>query len=332
MKIGIIGAGSWGSALSIYFSNLGYDVLLWVYEEELYNYLLQERENKFFLKGYKFKDNVKFTRDFKDFEIVDLIFLAVPVQHLRNVLKALKRNLKEKHYFVNCSKGIEIETLKIPSSIISDELNGKAKEIGTLSGPTFAKEVVEGLPTAAVFASKNKKFAILLQKKFSSKIFRFYRSSDLIGIEFAGALKNIYAIGSGIIKALNLGTNAWAAYLTRALHEMKRFCLFFGGKAKTLSGLSGFGDLILTASSQLSRNFTVGFRIGKGEKLKSIIECMNMVAEGVHTLKAVYKISKKNKIEMPISEILYKILYEDLNIKLAIEELMLRELKEESQI
>lgn len=332
MKIGIIGAGSWGSALSIYFSNLGYDVLLWVYEEELYNYLLKERENKFFLKGYKFKDNVKFTRDFKDFEIVDLIFLAVPVQHLRNVLKALKRNLKEKHYFVNCSKGIEIETSKIPSVIILDELDGKVKEMGTLSGPTFAKEVVEGLPTAAVFASKNKKFAIFLQKKFSSKIFRFYRSNDLIGIEFAGALKNIYAIGSGIIKGLNLGTNAWAAFLTRALHEMKRFCLFFGSKAKTLSGLSGFGDLILTASSQLSRNFTVGFRIGKGEKLEAIMESMNMVAEGVHTLKAVYKISKKNEIEMPIAETLYKILYEDLNIKLAIEELMLRELKEESEI
>lgn len=332
MKVGVIGAGSWGSALSIYFSNLGYDVLLWVYEEELYNYLIQERENKFFLKGYKFKSNVGFTRDFEEFERVNLIFLAVPVQHLRSVLKNLRKNLKAKHNFVNCSKGIEIETLKIPSEIILDELNGKVKEIGTLSGPTFAKEVVRGLPTAAVFSSKNKEFSIFLQEKFSSKSFRFYRSNDLIGVELAGALKNIYAIGSGIIKGLNLGTNAWAAFLTRVLHEMKRFCLFFGGKAKTLSGLSGFGDLILTASSQLSRNFTVGFRIGKGEKIKSIIECMNMVAEGVHTLKAVYQISKKNEIEMPIAEILYKILYEDLNIKLAIEELMLRELKEESKI
>lgn len=332
MKIGIIGAGSWGSALSIYFSNLGHEVLLWVYEEELYNYLLKERENKYFLKGYKFRDNVKFTRGFEEFEIIDLIFLAIPVQNLRSVLKPLKENLKEKHNFVNCSKGIEIETLKIPSIVILDELDGKVKEIGTLSGPTFAKEVIEGLPTAAVFASKNKNFSIFLQKQFSSKIFRFYRSNDLIGIEFAGALKNIYAIGSGIIKGLNLGTNAWAAFLSRALHEMKRFCLFFGGKEKTLSGLAGFGDLILTASSELSRNFTVGYKIGKGEKLKSIMENMNMVAEGVHTLKAVYKISKENKIEMPIAEILYKILYEDLNIKFAIEELMLRELKEESKI
>ncbi len=332
MKIGIIGAGSWGSALAYYFSNLDFKVSLWVREEELYEDLIKKRENTFFLKGVKFKENVEFLKDFSSFNEKEIIFLTVPVQFLRGILKDLFFNLKGKKDFVNCSKGIEIETLKIPSTIMREELKGKVKNIATLSGPTFAIEVAKGVPSAAVFASRNENFSKDLQEKFSSKKFRFYRSKDIIGVELAGALKNIYAIGSGIIKALELGVNSWASYLTRALHEMKRFCLYFGGKEKTLSGLAGFGDLVLTSSSSNSRNFQVGYKIGKGENLNSIIKNMNMVAEGVYTLKAVHKISKENKIVMPIAEALYKILYESISLEEAIENLMLRELKEETKL
>lgn len=332
MKIGVIGAGSWGSALSIYFTKLGYSVDLWVREKELLRDLKEKRENTFFFPGFKFKSSVNFKENFEDFKDFEIIFLTIPVQFLRQNLKILKDYLKGKKDFINCSKGIEIETLKIPSEIIKEELKGKIRNIATLSGPTFAKEVARGFPTAAVFASRNEEFAKFLQKKFSSSSFRFYRSRDLIGVELAGALKNIYAIGSGIIKALKLGANTWASYLTRALHEMKRFCIFFGGKERTLSGLAGFGDLILTSSFELSRNFTIGLKIGKGEKLDKILKEMNMVAEGVYTLKAVYKIIQEKNIEMPIAEILYQILYKNMDLKSAIEKLMTRELKEEEKI
>jgi len=332
LKIGVVGAGSWGSALAYYFSILGFNVNLWVREEELFDDLIKKRENTFFLKGVKFNSRVKFSKDFLDFNKEDIIFLAVPVQFLREVLKDLKIYLERKKDFVNCSKGIEIETLKIPSQIIKEELKGKIKNIASLSGPTFAKEVVQGFPTAAVFASENENFSKYLQEKFSSLRFRFYRSKDIKGVELAGALKNIYAIGSGIIKALNLGANTWASYLTRSLHEMKRFCLHFGGNEETLSGLAGFGDLVLTSSSSNSRNFQVGFKIGKGENLKTIIGNMNMVAEGVYTLRAVYKISKERKISMPIAEALYKILYKKMDLNKAIEKLMIRELKEEGKL
>lgn len=332
MKIGVIGAGSWGSALAIYFSNLGFEVDLWVREPELFEYLKKFRENYLFLDGFKFIELVNFKDDFESFEESDVIFLAIPVQHLREILRVLKEFLKSKKNLVNCSKGIEIETLKIPSKIIEEELKGKIKYLATLSGPTFSKEVAKGMPTAAVFASRREEFAKFLQEKFSSQTFRFYRSVDLIGVELAGALKNIYAIGSGIIKAMDLGANSWASYLTRALHEMKRFCIFFGGKERTLSGLAGFGDLILTSSFELSRNFTLGLRIGKGEKLEKILEGMSMVAEGAFTLKAVHRIISEKNIEMPIAQVLYEILYEDLNLKLAIQKLMTRELKKEGKI
>lgn len=332
MKIGVIGAGSWGSALSIYFSNLGYDVDLWVREKELLKDLNIKRENTFFFPNFKFNENIKFKEDFKDFNDSEFIFFVVPVQYMRETLKEFKNFLDKKINIINCSKGIEIETHKIPSKIIKEELKGKIKNLATLSGPTFAKEVAMGYPAAAVFASEDENFSKFLQKKFSSSSFRFYRSRDLKGVEYSGALKNIYAIGSGIIKALGFGANSWASYLTRSLHEMKRFCLYFGGKEKTLSGLAGFGDLVLTSSFELSRNFMVGLRIGKGEKIEDILKETNMVAEGVFTLKALNQISNQRNIDMPISEVLYKILYEGLELKKAVELLMKRELKEESKI
>lgn len=332
MKIGVIGAGSWGSALAIYFSNLGFEVDLWIREPELYNHLKKFRENYLFLDGFKFNELVNFKDGFESFEESEVIFLTIPVQHLREVLGILRDFLKSKKDLVNCSKGIEIETLKIPSEIIKEELKGKIKNLATLSGPTFSREVVKGMPTAAVFASRKEEFAKFLQEKFSSPTFRFYRSEDIMGVELAGALKNIYAIGSGIIKSMDLGANSWASYLTRALHEMKRFCKFFGGKERTLSGLAGFGDLILTSSFELSRNFTLGLRIGRGEKLEKILEGMNMVAEGAFTLKAVHRIISEKNIEMPIAQVLYEILYENLNLKLAIQKLMTRELKKEGKI
>lgn len=332
IKVGIIGAGSWGSALSIYFSKIGFDVILWVRENQLYDFLQKKRENYIFLPGIKFPKNIFFTQNFKDFNFTNLIFLTIPTQHLRNTLKKLKKGIKNKIDLINCSKGIEIKGLKFPSEIIREELKEKINNLGSLSGPTFAKEFVNFMPTAAVIASENIKFAKEIQENFSSRFFRLYRSKDLKGVEIAGALKNIYAIGAGIIKGLGFEKNTWASFLARSLHEMKRFFLRFGGEPETLYGLAGFGDLVLTSSSEKSRNFQVGLKIAKGESLNEILKNMEMVAEGVYTLKAVYEILKKEKIEMPIVKALYKVLYENLKPKKAIEELMLRELKEEGEI
>jgi glycerol-3-phosphate dehydrogenase (NAD(P)+) len=328
MKIGIIGAGRWGTALSNLLSYSFEEVFLWVREKEIYEGIKKERRNPFYFPFLKLKENVIPKIDFDEIENLEYIFITIPTQFIRNVIKNL--NPKKKPFIISCSKGIEINTLKRPSEIIKEVLKNKIKDVFVLSGPNFAEEIVKELPTASVLAG-DKRYEneiSFLQKKISNKYFRIYISFDLKGVEIGGALKNVYAIGAGIIDGIGLGHNARASYIIRSMVEMVRFGKKMGAKPQTFAGLSGLGDLILTATGDLSRNRKFGILIANGEKIEDALNKLQTV-EGYYTVKPLIEISKKYKIEMPIAEKIYEILYKGKNLKEAIYELMTRKLKKE---
>jgi glycerol-3-phosphate dehydrogenase (NAD(P)+) len=328
MKIGIIGAGRWGTALSNLLSYSFEEVFLWVREKEIYEGIKKERRNPFYFPFLKLNENVIPKIDFDEIENLEYIFITIPTQFIRNVIKNL--NPKKKPFIISCSKGIEINTLKRPSQIIKEVLKNKIKDVFVLSGPNFAEEIVKELPTASVLAG-DKRYEneiSFLQKKISNKYFRIYISFDLKGVEIGGALKNVYAIGAGIIDGIGLGHNARASYIIRSMVEMVRFGKKMGAKPQTFAGLSGLGDLILTATGDLSRNRKFGILIANGEKIEDALNKLQTV-EGYYTVKPLIEISKKYKIEMPIAEKIYEILYKGKNLKEAIYELMTRKLKKE---
>lgn len=328
MKIGIIGAGRWGTCLSKILSESFGKVFLWVREREIYEGILKERKNPLYLPFLKLNENIIPVNDFKEFENLNYIFIAVPTQFIRETIKNL--NLKEKPFIITASKGIEIKTLKRPSEIIKEIFKNKIKGVFVLSGPNFAEEIAKELPTASVLAGDRnyEKELIFLQNKISNKYFRVYISFDLKGVEIGGALKNVYAIGAGIIDGINLGYNARASYIIRSMVEMVRFGRKMGAKKETFAGLSGLGDLILTATSDLSRNRRFGIFVAKGYEIEKILKELETV-EGYYTLKPLIKIAKKYRIEMPIAEKIYEILYKGKDVKEAIYELMTRKLKKE---
>jgi glycerol-3-phosphate dehydrogenase (NAD(P)+) len=328
MKIGIIGAGRWGTALSNLLSYSFEEVFLWVREKEIYEGIKKERRNPFYFPFLKLNENVIPKIDFDEIENLEYIFITIPTQFIRSVIKNL--NPKKKPFIISCSKGIEINTLKRPSQIIKEVLKNKIKDVFVLSGPNFAEEIVKELPTASVLAG-DKRYEneiSFLQKKISNKYFRIYISFDLKGVEIGGALKNVYAIGAGIIDGIGLGHNARASYIIRSMVEMVRFGKKMGAKPQTFAGLSGLGDLILTATGDLSRNRKFGILIANGEKIEDALNKLQTV-EGYYTVKPLIEISKKYKIEMPIAEKIYEILYKGKNLKEAIYELMTRKLKKE---
>jgi glycerol-3-phosphate dehydrogenase (NAD(P)+) len=328
MKIGIIGAGRWGTALSNLLSYSFEEVFLWAREKEIYEGIKKERRNPFYFPFLKLKENVIPKIDFDEIENLEYIFITIPTQFIRSVIKNL--NPKKKPFIISCSKGIEINTLKRPSEIIKEVLKNKIKDVFVLSGPNFAEEIVKELPTASVLAGDKRyeKEISFLQKKISNKYFRIYISFDLKGVEIGGALKNVYAIGAGIIDGIGLGYNARASYIIRSMVEMVRFGKKMGAKPQTFAGLSGLGDLILTATGDLSRNRKFGILIANGEKIEDALNKLQTV-EGYYTVKPLIEISKKYKIEMPIAEKIYEILYKGKNLKEAIYELMTRKLKKE---
>jgi len=328
MKIGIIGAGRWGTALSNLLSYSFEEVFLWAREKEIYEGIKKERRNPFYFPFLKLNENVIPKIDFDEIENLEYIFITIPTQFIRSVIKNL--NPKKKPFIISCSKGIEINTLKRPSEIIKEVLKNKIKDVFVLSGPNFAEEIVKELPTASVLAG-DKRYEneiSFLQKKISNKYFRIYISFDLKGVEIGGALKNVYAIGAGIIDGIGLGHNARASYIIRSMVEMVRFGKKMGAKPQTFAGLSGLGDLILTATGDLSRNRKFGILIANGEKIEDALNKLQTV-EGYYTVKPLIEISKKYKIEMPIAEKIYEILYKGKNLKEAIYELMTRKLKKE---
>ncbi len=326
-NIAVIGAGSWGTTLACLLADNGHDVTLWVYEKDLADRIQSSRENDIFLPGYKIPDNLNISNDLEGaLKKANYILSVVPSQHTRAVFKDMVNVIREDAVIISASKGIETGTLLTVSEIFN-ELTGK--KVVAISGPSFAKEVIEKKPTAVTIASENKETGLVLQKLFSNDYFRVYTNTDVMGAELGGALKNVMAIASGISDGLGLGSSSRAALITRGLAEMTRLGVVMGAKEKTFGGLSGLGDLVLTCTGTLSRNYMVGHKLGKGEKIKEIVSSMKMVAEGVATSESAYELAKKHNIEMPIVQQIYMVINEDKDPVDAVRELMTRALKSE---
>ena len=327
--LAIIGAGSWGTALAQLLGEKGHTVRLWVFEPQVYQELSQERTNATFLPEVKLPVRVSFTQDFGEaLEGAGVMVMAVPSHVFRDLLKNLAPHLQPGTILLSATKGIETETL-LTMDGVSREVLGAEVPYAVLGGPSFAREVARKLPTAATLACRDSRVAQRLQRLFSTSYFRVYTSYDVTGVELGGALKNIFAIGTGILEGMGLKDNSRAALITRGLAEMTRLGLRLGANPMTLAGLGGLGDLVLTCTSRQSRNFQVGLRLGQGESLAQILAGTRMVAEGVKNSRAFHLLAQRLGVEMPLAEAVYRILYEDLSPKEAIKKLMSRELKDE---
>jgi glycerol-3-phosphate dehydrogenase (NAD(P)+) len=326
-KIAVIGAGSWGTTLASLLAGKDYDVSLWVYEKEIAEKIKSTRINDVYLPGYNIPGNIDVSNSLEDvLSDAGYILSVVPAQYTRAVFEPVIQYVKSNAVVVSASKGIETGTLLTVSGVFK-ELTGKDSAV--ISGPSFAKEVIEKLPTAVTIASKDKENGFELQNIFSTEYFRVYTNTDVLGTELGGALKNVMAIASGISDGLGLGSSTRAALITRGLAEMTRLGAIMGAKEKTFGGLSGLGDLVLTCTGKLSRNYTVGYKLGKGERLVDILSSMKMVAEGVDTSQSAYELSRRHKVEMPIIEKIYKVISEEKKPLDAVRELMTRSLKSE---
>jgi len=325
--ISVIGAGSWGTALTVLLAGKDFDVSLWVYEEDLALKMREGRTNESYLPDVEIPEHVNITSDIEEtLHRSRYVLFVVPTQFIRSVLGMAGPYIEKDAVLISASKGIEKGTLKTVSSIMREFFQN---EIMVLSGPSFAKEVVRGLPTAVTLAAEETTSALLVQEVFNTEYFRVYTHDDLIGVELGGALKNVIAIASGVSDGLGLGLNARAALITRGLAEMTRLGVRLGAKEKTFSGLSGMGDLVLTCTGNLSRNYTVGKKLGEGLSLKEILAGMKAVAEGVETSQSAYNLAKREGVEMPIVEQVYRVIHEGKDPGSAVQELMARSLKEE---
>lgn len=332
MKVSIIGAGSWGTALSVVLQSNGHDVLIWAREPEIVNAINDNHRNPTYLPDLQLPEAIRATHDFNEASTGrDMIVFATPSHTMREVATRIKPYLGGNEIIVTVSKGIEKETFMTMTQVLTEVLQDVIIEdhIGTLSGPSHAEEVARQKPTVVVSAANSKSTARIIQDAFMTPMFRVYLNHDVIGVEVAGAVKNIMAIAAGIVDGASLGDNAKAALLTRGLLEIKRLGTRLGASQDTFSGLAGVGDLIVTCTSEHSRNRYVGYHIGKGEKLSDIRKRMSMIAEGVKTTRSVYNWSRHLGIEMPITEMVYKVLFEEKDSQEAMYELMTRESKEE---
>jgi len=330
-RIGVVGAGSWGTALANLLACKGYPLDLWVYESEVCRQIEKYRDNKLFLPGVSLSPNL---RPSNDLPAVaggkDLVLLVVPSHLMRETTSRLSGVIGRETIVVSASKGIENETHLTMSGVIKETLPHLAPEqLAVLSGPSFAREVARKAPTVITAASSHLPTAEKVQQVFATPYFRVYTNEDMIGVELGGAVKNVIAIAAGVIDGLGLGLNTRAALITRGLVEIQRLGSRLGADQRTLAGIAGVGDLILTCTGDLSRNHTVGKKIGEGLKLEEILSEMRMVAEGVKTAKSVYNLSRKVEVEMPICHEMYHILYEGASPKEAVYRLMTRDLKQE---
>lgn len=327
-KIAIIGAGAWGTAFSLYLSKKHFDILLWVFEEELYKYMKDHRTNPFYLPDFPIPENVEFTHSLSEaLEFSQDIVCALPSFAVEETFRSFSERLSGKKILI-LTKGLEPRK-KMRISEIFESLFGDRITYASLSGPSFAKEVAEGRFTSVVVSSKQKETMKYFQGLLHDPLFRVYSCEDLIGVELGGALKNVMAIGAGIIEGLNMGMNTISAYITRAIAEMKRLGKRMGAKETTFMGLSGMGDLILTCFGPLSRNRAFGIELARGKKSEDILSSKKVVFEGYHTLKAAFELSKSLNVEMPIVNELYQVIYEGKDISRSIKEIKERAFKEE---
>lgn len=329
LKIAVLGDGGWGTTLAIMLSAKGFKVTLWGAFADYTRYLNAKRENTRFLPGLRIPREINITHDLNQaLGQSRLIVLAVPSEHMREVLKSARSNGYPKDaVYVSVAKGIEVGTLKRMSEVIKEEL-GNLK-LGVLSGPTIAHEVAKGVPTTAVAACADKPIRNYIQHVFMTGRFRVYTNDDLVGVELGGSLKNVIAIACGISDGLGFGSNTKAALLSRGLSEISRLGERMGARPDTFSGISGLGDLVTTCISNYSRNRSVGERIGKGKSLVQAVSHMRMIAEGIPTAKSAYALSRKFKVEMPITQEVYSVLYKNKPPLKAVKDLMTRDKKEE---
>jgi len=331
MRISVLGAGGWGTTLAILLHYNGHSVTLWEYKNDYAKFLDKKRENKNYLPGISIPKEMTITHNLTNAATdKNIIVLAVPSQFLRSVIKKIDKNLLKNSILVSVSKGIENNTLMTMSQMILDVIPSLSEnQIGVLSGPSHAEEVSRRIPTTVVTASKDFNTSKTIQSAFITSYFRTYSSTDVLGVELGGAFKNVIAIGAGIIDGLKFGDNTKAAIMTRGVAEISRLGIAMGAQPDTFAGLSGMGDLIVTCMSKHSRNRFVGEQIGTGKKLKQVLKEMTMVAEGVMTSKSASQLSKKMKIDTPITNEVYNILFKDKDPLKATTDLMTRSMKME---
>lgn len=328
-KIGIIGAGSWGTALSMLLYKNGHQITIWSIVKEEIEMLQKEHEHKDKLPGVKLPEDMIFTTDLKEaVEGKDVLVLAVPSPFTRSTSKLLKDVVAKDQIIINVAKGIEESTLMTLSEIIEEEV--PQAKVAVLSGPSHAEEVGRGIPTTIVVGAKQKETAEYLQNIFMSDVFRVYISPDVLGIELGAALKNVVALAAGIADGLGYGDNTKAALITRGIAEISRLGMAMGGKFETFCGLSGIGDLIVTCASMHSRNRRAGILIGKGATMDEAMKEVKMVVEGVYSAKAAMGLAKKYNIQLPIIEQVNAVLFENKPADLAVKDLMLRDKKIEN--
>lgn len=328
MKIAVIGSGGWGTAIAILLAKKGYDVYLWSWIQEETDRLSRDRENKEFLPGAAFPDNITCSHDMGECaDGAELIITAAPSPATRTTAKQLSPHVKDGQKLINISKGLEEGTLLRLSQVYKEEI--PQADISVMSGPSHAEEVSRGLPTTNVVASENIETAKKIQDIFMDDMFRVYTSTDIAGVELGGALKNIIALCAGISDGLGYGDNTKAALMTRGLAEMARLGTAMGANEKTFMGLSGVGDLIVTCTSMHSRNRRAGILLGQGKSLQETLDTVHMVVEGVNTVKAAYEMARRHGVEMPIVNEAYNILYNGADARKAVLSLMRREKREE---
>ncbi len=331
-KGAVLGAGSFGTALSAVLAHNGVDVSVWAREEEIVEGIQRDKRNPLYLSSLTLPEGVKAEKELSSvLEGVEFVLIAVPSHAMRELSHQLSPLLKGHEIVVHVAKGLEEGTFLRMTQILETTLRGVIPndQLAVLSGPSHAEEVAEGKPTTVVVASSSNDVATRVQHTFTNDRFRLYVNHDVIGVEIAGAVKNIMAIAGGVSAGLGLGDNAMAALMTRGLHEITRMGLAMGAQQDTFAGLAGMGDLIVTCSSEHSRNRGVGWRIAHGETLDEIITSMNMVAEGVKTTRAVHQWAHQNDLEMPITAVVYGMLFDGLDPRAAMDSLMTREPKNE---
>ena len=328
-KIGIIGAGAWGTALAQCLANGGLDVAIWAREPDAVEAINTRHENPLFMPGIQLNQRIKATNSLAETADCDTILIVTPAQYIRSTLESLKGDIAEGKPVVLCSKGIEINTGLLMSQVAEEEVPNAT--IAILTGPTFASEVVRGLPSAVTIAAKDKDVAQEIRDGLASKHLRPYITDDIIGTQIGGAVKNVIAIACGIVMGRNLGESARAALMTRGLAEMGRLASAMGARKKTLMGMCGVGDLMLTCTSMQSRNYSLGVLLGQGKTMNQIMEERKgkAVTEGIHTAAAIKTIAKKHAVDMMIAEIVHKCVTEEVSIDDCIKEILDRPLGQE---
>ena len=330
-RIAVIGAGSWGTALSLTLTHVGHAVRLWAHGREVVESIRTRRENELFMPGVQLPPSLRCTHNLSEaLEGAEIVLTVMPSHVCRTLCEQMLEHLRPEMVLVSATKGLDIEPLMRMSEIIRSVVGQRfAPRLAVLSGPSFAREVARGDPTAVVVASDDRETAHFIQKEFSSKTLRLYTSTDVVGVEIGGAVKNVIAIAAGVLEGLGLGCNPTAALITRGLTEVTRLACACGARRETLAGLAGMGDLVLTCTGELSRNRAVGVELGKGQKLPDIMGSMRMVAEGVKTTYATVALAAKCRVEMPITRQVHRILETQVSPRDAIRELMERTLREE---